>query len=130
MFGFMRKSGVQSPSAAISRAIESDGLPLGVAAASDLRVVESRGNYSGRKVTYIRVFDPSSAAERGVDIQAYGDLDTHPDLVLRMGHVEKDGMVVITWRAPTADAKTPNRELADRAAHGDDEQLVFHNGER
>ncbi len=125
MFGFRRKSGVRSPSAAICRALEADGLPPGIGAASALGVVESRGSYSGRKVTYIRVFDPARAAERAVDVRAFGDLDGHPELVLRMGHVEKDGTVVITWRPPAADAATPLRERADRAMHADDERFVF-----
>ena len=124
MFGFGRKSGVRSPSAAICRALEADGLPPGIAAASALGVVESRGSYSGRKVTYIRVFDPACAAERGLKVQGFGDLEAHPDLVLRAGHVEKDGTVMINWRAPSADAATPVRDQADRADHGDDERFV------
>ena len=127
MVGFMRRSAVRSPSAAIRRALEQDGLPPGTPA---LRVVESRGRYSGRKVTFIRVFDATSAAESAVDVQAFGDLDVHPELVLRMGHVEQDGTVVITWRAPSPDAATPVRERADRAMHADDERVVFPGGDR
>ncbi len=124
MFGFNRKAGKQSASTAIIRALEGDGLPPGMDAASALGVVQARGSYAGRTVTYIRAFDRARAAERGVDVHAFGDLDAHPDLVLRMGHVEKDGTVVITWRAPAADEATPARERADRAAH-DDERFVF-----
>ena len=123
MFGFKRKSGVQSPSAAMSRALESDGLPAGVDAAA-LGVVEDRGSYAGRGVSYVRVFDRARVAARAVGVQSFGDLDAHPDLVLRMGHVEKDGAVVITWRAPSPDAETPTREQADRTTH-DDERFVF-----
>ncbi len=130
MFGFMRRSAVRSPSAAIRRALAHDGLPPGTPGTSALRVVESRGRYSGRKVTFIRVFDATSAAERGVDVRAFGDLDLHADLVLRMGHVEQDGTVVITWRAPSPDAATPVREQADRAMHTDDERVVFPGGDR
>ena len=125
MFGFMRRSGERSRSAAIQRALERDGLPPGIDAAAALGVVESGGTYAGRRVSYIRVFDPARAAERAVDVRAFGDLDGHPDLVLRMGHVEKDGTVVITWRPPAADAATPPRERADRAMHADDERFVF-----
>jgi hypothetical protein len=125
MFGFLHKSGVRSPSATIRRALENDGLSPGMEAASALAVVESRGSYAGRKVTYFRVFDSARAAARGVAIHAYGDLDTHPNLVLRSGHIEKDGMVVITWRAPLPDAETPVREWADRGLHADDERIVF-----
>ena len=124
MFGFRRRSGARSPSAAIRRALEADGLPPGIDAASALGVVESRGRYSGRNVTYIRVFDPARATERGLNVQAFGDLEAHPELVLRAGHIEKDGTVMINWRAPAADAETPVRARADRAAHGDDEQFV------
>ena len=124
MLGFMRRSGVRSPSAAVRRALETDGSPPGVDAAS-VGVVESRGSYAGRGVTYIRVFDPARAAQRGLNVRTLGDLDGHPDLVLRMGHIEQDGTVVITWRAPALDAATPMRERADRTMHGDDERFVF-----
>ena len=124
MFSFTRKSGVRSPSDAIRRALEADGLPSGIDA-SALRVVESRSRYSGRTVTSIRVFDPARAAGRGLDVRAFGDLEAYPDLVLRAGHVEQDGAVVVSWRAPSADAATPARERADRAAHGGDERFVF-----
>ncbi|SRR6266508_1355174 len=124
MFGFMRKSGVRSPSAALRRALESDGLTPGIDA-SALGVVESRDSYAGRTVTYIRVFDLARAAARGLDVHAFGDLDAQRNLVLRTGHVEKDGTVVITWRAPSLDAETPLRERADRAVHADDERFVF-----
>ena len=125
MVGFRRSSGQRSPSAAIRRALEADGLPPGIGAASALGVVESRGSYSGRKVTYFRVFDPARAAERELEVRAFGDLDTHPDLVLRAGHTEQDGTVIVTWRAPALDAATPVRERADRAAHEGDERFVF-----
>ena len=125
MFGFMRRSDPRSPSAALRRALEQDGLPPGIDAASALGVVESRGMYAGRRVTYIRVFDPTRAAARGLQVRTFGDLDAHRNLVLRTGHVEKDGAIVITWRAPSLDAAAPVRERADRAAHGDDEQFVF-----
>jgi hypothetical protein len=115
MFGFTRKSGVQSPSAAILGAMKRDGWPPGIETSSALGVVESRGSYAGRKVTYIRLFDPARAAERGLQVEAFGDLDAHPNLVLRAGHVEKDGTVVITWRAPSLDAGPASRERADRA---------------
>jgi len=119
MFGFTRKSGQRSPTDAVRRALESDGLPPGIADSAALGVTESHGNYAGRKVTYIRVFDPARAAEAGLKIQTYADLDAHPNLVLRKGHVEKDGTVVITWRAPLPGAETPARQAADRAMHTD-----------
>ena len=125
MFGFMRRSAVRSPSAAIRRALEQDGLPPGTPGTSALRVVESRGRYAGRGVTYFRVFDPARAAERVLEVRAYQDLDTHRTLVLRTGHIEQDGSVVVAWRAPAPDAATPIRERADRAMHAGDERFVF-----
>ena len=125
MFGFTRKSEVAGPSAAILRALKSDGWPAGVDMASALGVVVSRGGYAGRKVTYFRLFDAERASARGASVHAFGDLDARPDLVLRSGHLEKDGTVVITWREPAADAAAPARERADRATHGDDERFVF-----
>ena len=127
MFDFLRRSGMRSPSGAILRALEADGLPPGTDL-SALGVVTSRGNYSGRKVTYFRVFDPARAAARSVDLlarHAYQDLDAHPDLVLRAGFVERDGAVVILSRATAPDAPVPTRERADRAAHAGDERFVF-----
>jgi hypothetical protein len=60
-----------------------------------LQVLERRGNYSGRKVTYFRVFDPIHVAARAVTAAAYTDLDPYPDLVLATGHLEQDGMVML-----------------------------------
>jgi hypothetical protein len=65
------------------------------------------------------------AAERVLNVQAFGDLDTHRTLVLRTGHIEQDGTVVMTRRAPSPDAETSARERADRATHGDDERFIF-----
>src|SRR4051794_27457328 len=65
MFKFLRRPGMRSPSPAISRALTADGLPPGTNVAA-LGVVESPGIYSGRKVTYLRVFDPKQAAAHAV----------------------------------------------------------------
>ena len=127
MFKFMRSSGMRSPSGAVLRALQADGLPPGTDI-SALGVVESRGSYSGRKVTYVRVFDPKRAAARAVDVftnYTYQDLNAHPDLVLRAGFIERDGTVVLFSRAPGVHAAVPPRERADRAEHADDERFVF-----
>jgi hypothetical protein len=124
MFGFTWTSGGRNRAAAVRCALERDGLPPGVDTALALGVVESRGTYAGRRVTHIRVFDPLRAAARGLSVHAYGDLDAHRNLVLRTGHVEQDGAVVITWRAPLPDAETPVRARADRSMHGD-ERIVY-----
>jgi hypothetical protein len=125
MFGFTWRSGARIPSVAIRQALERDGLLPAIDAPAALSVVESRGRYAGRGVTNIRVFDPARAAERVLDVHTFGDLDTHRTLVLRTGHVEKDGTVVLDWRAPSTDAETPVRARADRAMHADDERFVF-----
>ncbi|MDP8921298.1 MAG: hypothetical protein M3O34_00235 [Chloroflexota bacterium] len=125
MFGFMRKSAVRPPSAEICRALEAIGLPPGcddpVAA---FQVAELHGRYSGRKVTHIRIFDPSTATARGVAIRAYGDLDAHPDLVLWTGRVEQDGTVNITRQAAPSVTEGTTRQAADRTMHGDVEHLL------
>lgn len=124
MFDFFRKPAAKSPSAALRQSLERDGL-LATHDAASLQVVESSGGYSGRKVTFIRVFDAARAREIGVDVRAYADLDSHPDLVLRAGHVEKDGEITINWRAPATEAAAPTRTQGDRSTHGDDERYVF-----
>jgi hypothetical protein len=115
MFDFLRNPGMRSPSAALRAALVADSLPAGVDAAA-LGVVESHGSWAGRSVTYIRVFDPASAARRSVDLfsrHAYKDLSAHLDLVLRAGFVEKDGTVVLYARPNAASAAglgaTPGR---------------------
>jgi hypothetical protein len=125
MFGFRRKSGARSPSAAMLRALAVDGLPPERVAALALGVVEARGSYAGRTVRYVRVFDQVRAVEGGLNVHAFGDLDRHRNLVLRSGHVEQDGTVILDWRAPSADAATPVRERADRTLRADDERFVF-----
>ncbi len=124
MFGFRRKSEVAGPSAAILRALKSDGWPPGVDTASALGVVESRGAYTGRKVTYFRVFDPASTAQRSLDIRRYQDFDVFAGLILRSGHVERDGTVVLTRPVIVRAADTPIRTHADRTLHTDDAHIV------
>ena len=125
MFGFLRTPAPRSPSAAECRVIEQSGLPSWILKSSMLRVVESRGRYAGRPVTFIRVFDPVRAAEREVIVQRFRDLDTQPSLVLWSGHVERDGLVALSRRSPGPDLRTPTRSRADRTAHADDERFVF-----
>jgi hypothetical protein len=114
MFSFLRRSAPKSPTAAVCRALEEGGLPSSVTSASMLRVVESRGRYSNRKVTYIRGFAPVRAAERSLDVRGYKDLDAYQDLVLRSGHIEGDG-VVMSRRPSDGDAPGPIRTRAGRA---------------
>jgi hypothetical protein len=125
MFGFLRTPDLRSPSAAISHVVGQTGLPEDISHSSMLRVVESRGRYSGRKVLFVRVFDPARAAACAVVVQRYSDLDEYPSLVLWSGHVERDGIVAITRSAAAIDTGAPTRVQADRTAHPDDERFVF-----
>jgi hypothetical protein len=124
MFSLFRKSQSQQPTAAIAQAMTADGLPPGMDP-STLSVVQQRGSYSGRKVSYFRVFDPVRAAERSVKIADFADLDAHPELVLGSGHVEQNGAVVLTRQDRTQSSGAFARSEADRANHSDDERFVF-----
>jgi hypothetical protein len=109
MFNFLHRTGPCSPSKAIRKALDVDGLPAGIRGATELRVVKSRGRCSDRKVTYIRMFDPVRAAERHLDVRAFSDLDGYPALILKAGHIEPDGIVVITRRWPEPEYETTLR---------------------
>jgi hypothetical protein len=125
MFDFLRRSQAKPPITAISAAFGSNGLPPGMDPAT-LVVLQQRGSYSSRRVNYFRVYDPVRAAERRVQVHAFNDLDSHPELVLISGHLEQDGTVALTRREPTLlAAATPARSQASRASHLDDEQIVF-----
>lgn len=75
--------------------------------ATRVAVLEKHGQYSGRRVNFFHAFEPG-----------------HKDLLLRTGHVEREGLVVVYSR-PQTDSMVPGREPADRANHADDERLVF-----
>ena len=97
MFRLILKSQPHSPTRALADALISDGLPPGMQA-SRLSVVEQHGTYSGRRVSYFRVFDPIRAAERDLRIRRFTDLDRYPNLILGSGHLEDDGSVVLSKR--------------------------------
>ena len=125
MFDFLRRSRPQHPATALRRALERDGLLPAGAAPPAFDVVEARGRYAGRTVRYFRAFDPARAGALGLTIRSYQDLSAHPGLLLRTGHVEEDGAVIIAGRGPAMDAAIPVRERADRTAHPGDERFVF-----
>ena len=124
MFRLILKSRPRRPTPALAAALISEGLPPGMQP-STLSVVEEQGTYSGRRVSYFRVFDPIRVAERGLQIHRFTDLDRHPNLILGSGHLEADGGVVLSKRGKPHPAETPIRSEADRSAHPDDEQIVF-----
>jgi hypothetical protein len=109
VFSFLHRTGPRHPSCAIRKALDKDGLPMGIRSASQLRVIQSRGRYSDRKVTYIRMFDPVRATERHLDVRDFSDLDGYPGLVLKAGHIEPDGIVVITRRWPEPEHETTSQ---------------------
>ena len=91
---------------------------------SQFRMVESGGRYSNRKVTYFRIFVPVLAAQQSVDVRVFKDLDQYESLIVRSGHVEQDGMVVLTRPPVVRAAERPDRAQADRALHTDDAHIV------
>jgi hypothetical protein len=125
MFNAFRKPRPHKPTARLAQALATEGLPSG-RDPSTLAVVDQHGSYSGRRVSYFRVFDPVGASERSIQVRVFTDLDTHPELVLGSGHVEKDGAVVLSKRHRPPTSLTVVRSQADRTAHSDDEQFVFY----
>jgi hypothetical protein len=58
-----------------------------------LRMVEDRGQYAGRPVTYFRVYDPDNAKWGTSEPRNYADLNA--SRILHSGHTEKDGHIVL-----------------------------------
>lgn len=124
MFSLFRKSQPRRPTAGIAHALVSEGLPPGMEP-STLAVVLQFGSYSGRRVNYFRVFDPIRVEERKLQVRTFSDLDASPELVIGSGHVEVDGVVVLTRRDRSQATSALVRDEADRSVHHDDEQFVF-----
>lgn len=96
MFDFLRRPSPRPLSDAIRIAIEKDHTNAPIGNLGDLRMVQVGGRYSDRKVTYFRVFDPATTAQRTRELRRYKDFDLSPGLVVRSGHVEDDGTVILT----------------------------------
>jgi len=126
MFNFFRDTSPRRPSLALQQALTKQGLPVGMLV-NTLRVLTTRGQYAGRGVSFFRVFDPQGAARGAVAVHTFNDLTLHPELVMGSGVMEHDGAVNLSDRVGLASTTTPTRALADRAAHADDEHLVFWN---
>ena len=62
-----------------------------------LRMVEERGNYAGRPVTYFRVFDPENTKWGNSEPRRFNDLNVNR--VLHSGHFERDGAIVLNRNA-------------------------------
>jgi hypothetical protein len=126
MFGLFRRSGPRPLSAAIRSALEKDGDSSPAGTTASFHMVESNGRYSDRKVTYFRVFDPALATQRSLDVRTFRDLDDAQGLIVRSGHVERDGSVILTRAVVVRVADSPARSLADRSQHMDDAHIVIH----
>ena len=114
MFGFFRRSASRPVSDEIARAIEDSKLTPVIGDPARLRMVQSRGRYSDRQVTYFRIYDPAETARRSLDIQRYRDLDAFQNLVLRSGHVERDGHIVVVRPVAVQAAEAQVRTRAGR----------------
>ena len=64
---------------------------LDATAVGKLRMLQEHGLYSGRKVSYFRLFDP---ATMNVDYTHFKQLDAVT--VPHAGHIEADGRVILT----------------------------------
>jgi hypothetical protein len=128
MLSFFRKTTSPESSLAIQQALLREGLPFGPSV-NRLNVLTQQGSYAGRPVRFFRAFDTEQAAQGGVAVRTFNDLDAHPDLVVGSGHVERDGTVSMTRREPPTTAPSPIRARADRTGHADDAHLVFWDAE-
>jgi hypothetical protein len=124
MLRFFFTSKPNHPGRLVTQALVGRGLPAELDPAT-LSVVQQRGSYSGRRVTYFRVFDPARNTGRSIGIRGYTDLDACPELVVAFGHIEQDGAVVLSKRDGTHAPVTTERHGADRSAHTDDEAIIF-----
>jgi hypothetical protein len=57
---------------------------------NEMRCVEREGVLDGREpVTFLRVFKPAEAQQRGITVTGWEILDEHPDLILFEGYLTK-----------------------------------------
>jgi hypothetical protein len=126
MFKFFRKPrSHQPPTKLIAQAMAKGGLAPDIDPAT-LSVAEQSGSYSGREVTYFRVYDRLQAAERSLNVREYTDLDDHSELILASGHIEKNGALALSGRErPPASTVAFTRSKAVQGDHPDDDQIMF-----
>lgn len=72
-----------------------DDRALSDQAVAALRMVNRRGKYADRDVTFFRVIDPEAVRLAGLDLHGFADLDGHQTLQLHTGHIERDGQIVL-----------------------------------
>lgn len=90
------KNGPSPVPANVSSAIQNK-LKISPEELGNLRSVEREGHYAGRKVRFIRVFDPRLVANGSPKVN-FVDLAKTPAAILFEGHIEKSGALVITER--------------------------------
>jgi hypothetical protein len=62
----------------------------------EMRCVEREGVLEGGKpVTFLRVFKPSEAQQKGIDVSGWETFDRHPELILFEGYVTKANEAVL-----------------------------------
>jgi hypothetical protein len=111
----------------VTQALLGSGVPAELDPAM-LSVVQQRGSYAGRRVTYFRVFDPARNAEQAVVIRQYTDLDACPELVVASGHIEQDGALVLARPESASTPARTERLGTHRSVHADDEGIVVRTG--
>ncbi len=65
----------------------------------EMRCVERGGMIDGEAVTFVRVFKPGMATEKGVSVTGWETFDQHPELVLFEGHVTRSDRAFLTKRS-------------------------------
>src|SRR5438105_6231773 len=92
VFNFLHRTAPRYPT--IRQTLVNAGL-LSATDPDALTVLERHGCYSGRRVNFFRAFNPTHAIACAIPVRAFADLDAHRELVLRSGHVEHEGIVVL-----------------------------------
>jgi len=90
MLDFLKRQPVTALPEAVRSSLSQER-NVSAAASFALKMVQERGLYSGRKVTYFRVFNPMSLAT-----QPHGFGDVEGVGVLYAGHIEPEGHVVLS----------------------------------
>lgn len=87
---------------------------LSTEAIAELRYVEKPGLYAGRRIKYVRIFDPSLNESKGVG--RYEDMTTSKECLLFEGHVEKKGSLIhlVDRRPPGRGTKASKPATSDK----------------
>lgn len=55
----------------------------------EMRCVEREDTLDGRRVTFMRIFKPREAEEKGITVTGWETFDQHPELILFEGHLDE-----------------------------------------